>query len=134
MIRHGRAPSRLATSIWPRSTSEKAASRGLQHERRIDRHLGEDHAPGGIEEIDRRIGEMERLHQRAVEHAGRAVEEGEGERHQKGRQGDERVDQAGDEGRAGERDEGDDQRQRQAEGEAAGGRGERDLDGVERAR
>ena len=75
-----------------------------QDEGRVDRHFGQDHAPGRVEEVDRRHAQVRSAaDQRAVQHAGRAVEEGEGERDQEGRQRDERVDQPRDQARARER-------------------------------
>jgi hypothetical protein len=102
-----------------------------QDERRINGDLGEDDAPGGVEEVNRRLRDAQRRCQRAVQHAGRSVKEGEGERHQESRQGDESVDQPGDERRAGEWDEREDQRQHYAQRQTSGGRSERDLGGVD---
>ena len=72
-----------------------------QDERRVDRHLGQDDAPGRIEKVDRRMVKTQARAERAVQDARRAVEEGEGERHQEGRQGDEGVDHPRDKARAG---------------------------------
>lgn len=84
-----------------------------------------------IKEVDRRQRQREGFHQPGVEHAGGAVKEGEGQRHQEGRQGDESVDQPGDEAAAWKRHEGKDQRQHQADDQASGRRRDRDRHRVE---
>ena len=109
----------------------KGGEQGAHDEGRIDRHLGQDHAPGGIEEIDRRQGKLEGRHQRHVEDSGRAVEKGEGERHQEGRQGNDGIDEARQERCAGEGHEGDDERQDETQQQAAGAGGKRDADRVQ---
>ena len=54
MMRHGRAPRLLATSICAVIDQREGGEQRAHDEGRVDRDLGEDHAPRRIEEIDRR--------------------------------------------------------------------------------